>query len=214
WVFRDGVDSIGHAFIIPDGTILASHQNVVLVQDTNKFRAINPEVKNFSGPFGFGLKDKGEWIRAYDSYGRLRLSVRYNDVEPWPVLAGGMGYTLELVDSTGIMNDGNNWMTGCIGGSPGRYYTSDCSGSGIADKSQITDFTVYPNPTTDKIYIIANNIIPIRITLKNLLGETVLYSEEATGQVELSLRQLPAGYYVLTVQKPDGTRQMVQIIKR
>ncbi|TSA33636.1 MAG: hypothetical protein D4R64_13930, partial [Porphyromonadaceae bacterium] len=50
WVFRDGVDSIGHAFIIPDGTILASHQNVVLVQDTNKFRAINPEVKNFSGP--------------------------------------------------------------------------------------------------------------------------------------------------------------------
>ncbi|MFA5816128.1 MAG: T9SS type A sorting domain-containing protein [Bacteroidales bacterium] len=162
----------------------------------------------------FGLKDKGEWIRAYDSSGKLRLSVRYNDIEPWPVLAGGMGYTLELVDSAGIMNDGTNWMTGCIGGSPGRYHTSDCSGSGIADKPQITDVTVYPNPTSDKIHITISGIIPIRVTLKNLLGETVMYSEETTGQTELSLRHLSAGSYILTVHKLDGSRQNLQVIKQ
>ncbi|MCX6226267.1 MAG: hypothetical protein NTV01_16215 [Bacteroidia bacterium] len=48
------------------------------------------------------MKDKGELIRAYDPSGKLRLSVCYNDIEPWPVLGDGMGYTLEMVDSAGI----------------------------------------------------------------------------------------------------------------
>ncbi len=213
WVFKDGVDSIGHAFIIPNGTVLGSRKNIVLAQDTAGFLNVHTGFKNITGPFLFGLKDKGEWIRAYDASGRLRLSVRYNDQEPWPVLAGGMGYTLELVDSTGIMNDGTNWMTGCIGGSPGRYYSSDCSGSSISDLSNLSAITVYPNPTSDKINILSNSPMPMRITLKSLLGETLMYSEETSGNAGLSIRHLPAGSYLLVVQAEGSNRQIFRIIR-
>lgn len=214
WAFKDGVDSIGHAFIIPDGTSLAPHNNFLLIQHISKFLAIHPDIKNLSGPFDFGLKDTGEWIRAYDSTGKLRLSVRYNDIEPWPPLAGGMGYTLELLDSAGMMNDGKNWMTGCFGGSPGRYYSPDCQGSGKSDQSALSDISVYPNPTTDKIFINCDGLKPARFVLKNLLGQTVLCSEAVNGQTEVSLRHLPAGSYLLTIQDEDGINHVIKVIRQ
>lgn len=214
WSFRDGVDSTGHTYLIPSGTILEPGQNIVLVQDNNKFREVNPGTQNFTGSFNFGLKDTGEWIRAYDESGKLRLSVRYNDKEPWPLLAGGFGYTLELVDPSASMNDGSNWMTGCIGGSPGMDHSPDCSGSGIPEISSAADISVYPNPALDKIFIDAKSLIPTGITLKNITGETVLYFDEPAGQSVLSIGSLPAGPYILIFQMRDGTTRVVPLIKQ
>jgi hypothetical protein len=213
WVFRDGVDSTGHAFLIPPGTVLAPKSHIVLVQDTGKFRALNPTISNYIGPFEFGLKNTGEWIRAYDASGKLRLSVRYNDKAPWPILGGGAGYTLELVDSSGLMNDGLNWMTGCLGGSPGQYYTSDCSAMGVIENALGT-LKVYPNPTTDKLNIDESGPFPYRIVLQNLLGQVVISVNNAYGSLELSLQQLPAGPYTLTLFRDDGSKEVVKVMKQ
>lgn len=213
WVFKDGVDSTGHAFMISDGTILEPDHHLVLVQDTGKFLNLSKHSIRIAGPFEFGLKDKGEWIRAYDASGMLSLSVRYNETSPWPVLSGGLGYTLELVDPDGIMNDGTNWMTGCLGGSPGVYYTPDCQGLGIEDMVKPADIKVYPNPATDEIHVSINGISTVTVVLKNLLGETVLLNHDVTAPFAFSLRHLPAGPYFLTVQMADGERRSIKVIK-
>jgi hypothetical protein len=213
WVFKDGIDSTGHAFLIPPGSSLKPGENIVLAQDTVKFRSVNPTIRNFTGPFEFGLNNQGEWVRAYDASGRLRLSVRYNDREPWPVLAAGRGYTLELRDSMAVVNDGTSWMTGCYGGSPGRYFNPGCPGSGMDDRPEFQSVIVYPNPTSDKIHIDAG-ILPVRLVLKNLLGESIVSLGNAVGPTELSLGSLPAGSYFLTVQWEDGNRRVVRVVRQ
>ncbi len=214
WVFEDGVDSTGHSFRIPDGTQLKPHENIVLVQDVNKFRSINPGVLNFSGPFVFGLKDTGEWIRAYGSNGKLRLSVRYRDSEPWPVSAASGGYTFELMDSLGIMNDGYNWFAGCVGGSPGRYYNSNCSSDVITDPVGNFEILAYPNPTNDKVWIRFSNASLVSLNLKNMLGETVLSSTESSSPALLNIGHLPAGIYILTAMTEDGNMQVIRLVKQ
>ena len=213
WIFKDETDRTGHSYTIPNGTMLAPHGNRVLAQDTAKFRDWNPGFSDLLGPFLFGLKDKGEWIRAYDASGVLRLSVRYNNTEPWPTLAGGMGYTLELVDSLDVMNDGSNWMTGCIGGSPGRYYSVDCSGSGILENHQTDDVSVYPNPAIDIITVTSTGSEPVRVILKNQYGETVLFSDNPAAISEISIKHLPAGSYILIVQLLDGKERIMKVVK-
>jgi hypothetical protein len=213
WVFEDGVDSTGHSFRIPDGTQLRPHENFVVVQDVNKFRAINPGVINFAGPFVFGLKDTGEWIRAYGSNGKLRLSVRFRDTDPWPVMAASGGYTFELRDSLGIMNDGNTWFAGCPGGSPGRYYNSNCSAAVITDLAEKFEILAYPNPANDKVWLKFGETYRVNITLKNMLGETVLESIETGSPVVLNIGHLPAGIYILTATAESGEIEVIRLVK-
>jgi hypothetical protein len=113
--FMDDKDSLTHEFYIPNGTILAPQQNMVLAQDLTSFKSFHPDIPNVLGPFNFSLSNGGEWIRMYDKSEKIRLSVRYNDKSPWPKKADGDGFTLELIDSTGLMNDGRNWFAGCYG---------------------------------------------------------------------------------------------------
>lgn len=57
--------------------------------------------------------------------------------------------------------------------------------------------TVYPNPTTDGIYIEYNQVIPAYYNLFNIRGERVLSGE--TNRNYINLSQLPEGEYILKV---------------
>lgn len=112
-----------NVYVIPANTILAPQGRWVIAEDLVLFPALHPNVTNFSGPLGFGLGNKTDMVRLFDTQNQLLLSVTYYDSIPWPQGPDGEGRTLELLDPAGNLNDPANWFDGCIGGSPGAPYT-------------------------------------------------------------------------------------------
>ena len=73
--------------------------------------------------------------------------------------------------------------------------------------------TVYPNPTTDKLYIKGDGQVVYTIEIINMLGAVVLREETSNGVV--SLASLEAGIYMLHVYGSDGQVYLVsKIIKQ
>lgn len=122
WKVRDENDY--NQFELPVGTEIPAGGYLVLAEDLGKFSSRYPSVNNVIGPLGFSLNNGGESIRLFDYSENLLITINYQDISPWPVQADGGGYTCELLDPLGDLNDGNNWFAGCMGGSPGTGYTN------------------------------------------------------------------------------------------
>jgi len=211
WKFMD--DSIGllHEYLIADGTILESASNHVLVQHSSMFNTVYPDVANYQGPFNFNLSEGGEWIRMYDAAGILVLSVNYKDTYPWPLAADGGSYTLELVDSLGLMNSGFNWEYICPGGSPGEYATS-CADTTVAiNDYALQDFSLSPNPASNLVNI--SFTIPyaefVTITIVAIDGsesKTLFSGWIAEGKFSryFSIENNSAGIYLINITSKQG----------
>ena len=196
WVFMDDSTGPDHAYELPQNVILKPHSNRVLAADLAKFSALNPGVENLSGPVQFKLSGGGEWIRMYNAEGRLKLSMTYDDDPPWPKEADGFGYTLEIIDSAGNPDDGNNWTSICEGGSPGKYPGSECRNL-VGPSGNITAW-FYPNPATGNATLKLESIkdLVITITLYNSQGiylSTVFQGDLKTGIHDLNINT--SGFY-------------------
>ena len=210
----DASDSVGHEYIIPNGTQLAPNAQIVLVQDMTGFSAFYPAITNKIGPFPFALGNGGEWIRMYDDTEKLRLSVRYNDKAPWPLLADGKGYTLELHDSTGLMNDGNNWFSGCFGGSPGEHFSLPCKSVDIEPADIKSATMVYPNPFTDEITIDFGTEQQVLIRVYQFTGQLVYSVSDNERLAKINFTNLPSGIYLLNVIYPNNSQETIRVIKQ
>lgn len=211
WKFMDDSIGVDHEFSIADGTILESATNHVLVQTISPFNTVYPDVTNYQGPFNFNLNENGEWIRMYDASGILVLSVNYNDVYPWPLAADGGNYTLELIDSLGLMNSGFNWEYICAGGSPGKY-ASPCADTTVAvEDISLLDFNVSPNPASTMVnvaFAIPNNEC-ISITIASVDGSMsrTLFDgciQEGNFSRYFTIDDLSAGIYIITISDTKG----------
>ena len=117
WEFHGDND----VFIIPENTVLLSNEYIVLCENSSFFTEVFPNVSNFIGNLGFGLKGGGELIRLFDSDGLIVDEVEYDDIFPWPVAPDGQGPTLELIDPLSDNALGNNWeASNGNGGTPGE----------------------------------------------------------------------------------------------
>jgi hypothetical protein len=212
WKLMDDSTGIEHEFIIGDGTVVNSGNHLVLAQQTDDFSSIYPDVTNVTGPYNFDLNDNGEWIRMYDANGILVLSVQYDDFSPWPLAADGGNYTLELVDSMGLMNSGLNWQQICPGGSPGAYPSTPCEDE-IAIESIETNlaFSISPNPTTQFVVLTSafeNNTNAI-IQLIGLDGSIVQNLYQGTlplGELNkvFDVSAVKAGIYFVQIVTENG----------
>ncbi len=113
---------IANAYKIPSGTMIKAKDYLVFSSDVDKFKLRNPLVKNFIGPTGFDLSNKGESINLLDRTSKSVLSMSYADSLDWPCAADGLGRTLELKSEGSDPNKADSWFDGCIGGSPGTAY--------------------------------------------------------------------------------------------
>ena len=108
-------------FIIPENTILLPNQYIVLCENSNLFSEIFPNISNFIGNLGFGLKGSGELLRLFDSDDLMVDEVEYDDISPWPETPDGQGPTLELIDSLSDNALGGSWgASNSNGGTPGE----------------------------------------------------------------------------------------------
>ncbi|MFC1561202.1 lamin tail domain-containing protein, partial [Candidatus Latescibacterota bacterium] len=118
WVFKDGDDA--HIFIIPDNTVIAAGDYLVLCRDDSLFHAAFPEVDNYIANFNFGLSNAGETVRLFNSQGAIVDSLTYDDEAPWPVEPDGNGPTLALRNPSFDNAVPENWTSSIIQGTPGK----------------------------------------------------------------------------------------------
>ncbi|MEN9340437.1 MAG: hypothetical protein RIQ62_1749 [Bacteroidota bacterium] len=107
--------------VLPNNTILAAGQRLVVYEDSLKFATQFPTVTNKIGPLCFKLSDGGQKLLLRDKDSKIIFSVDFADT--WQCSTDGNGRTLQLVSSTSIPNNAASWFAGCIGGSPGVAYT-------------------------------------------------------------------------------------------
>ena len=199
WSISDG--GITGGYIIPSGTVILPHGYLVLAKDLTLFSAIHPLVTNFSGPTGLALGAQ-DGIILYDETGIAQFSANYLNSAPWTTEPDGNGKTLELLSSTGFMNESTNWIAGCPDGSPGKAYDSNC-GLSIPELSS-SNLSLYPNPTKDIVYISVSeeSIINVYSSIGELLF-TKLYAE---GNQEIDLSSYTSGSYYIEM---NNKRSMV-----
>jgi len=74
----------------------------------------------------------------------------------------------------------------------------------------------YPNPATDKLFISVNGIAPhgLTATLTTITGKELLQKALSENNNELTIQQLPAGMYFLTLRDANGNKWVEKITKR
>jgi len=216
WIFRDSDDA--HSFEIPEATVINAGSYLVIFSDPEKFSDRFPDVSNKAGPFDFGLSGSGEVIRLYGSTGNIYLSVVYSNLPSWPQGAAGNGYTLEILDESGIFCDGDNWINGCLEGSPGVGFVPPC-GNYIQENTSLKTISVLPNPTNGKFRLNTSNLKPgnYMFTCANATGRIIFSRTETitdgTAFPEFTLEGLPEGIYFILVIS-GNEKYSVKIVKQ
>ncbi|MBL9176238.1 MAG: lamin tail domain-containing protein [Verrucomicrobiales bacterium] len=111
---------IGYTFA--GGEVLGAGERIVVARQRSKFQArYGTGVRLAEGTFSGGFSADGERVTLMDSGGGTQFDFTYSPSGDWPSRPGGLGSTLEPVDSTGNLNDPANWRASSEWlGSPGR----------------------------------------------------------------------------------------------
>ena len=191
-------------YTIPSGTIIEPDSFLVFAKDIGLFQLIHPTVTNVVGPIGVAYGGT-DIIRMYDETDVLQLSVAYSNSPNWPQEPNGLGTTLELVSASGIMNDADNWFSGCPNGSPGREFLPGC-GVGLSSLDEVL-FTIAPNPGSDQVFISSEEMGEIKLI--DLNGQILLSQEKTTEKTQLDVNHLKAGLYF--IQLNGATAQFIKL---
>ncbi|MDG1440813.1 MAG: DUF4465 domain-containing protein [Flavobacteriales bacterium] len=84
------------------------------------------------------------------------------------------------------------------------YFCIDNVGNYPLSNNHISeyDLEIYPNPSSEFLFIKTNNEINYSVTLFNILGEEILEKQMNTKQLNIS--NLPNGQYILKFESKDG----------
>lgn len=194
WIFKDDADQ--HQYSIPVGTVIPANGYLVLASDITAFKSIHPTVTNVIGSFNFDFSNGGEMLRLFDYNNVLHRSVLYDDIAPWPLEADGNGYTLEIINQSGDLNDGNNWMKGCLNGSPGRAFSLP-----VATASAQGNTTICPG----------SNVI---LNANNLASSTYQWfknNSSISGATSLNYSATDSGSYTVSITNSGCTNTSASI---
>ncbi|MCD6354764.1 MAG: lamin tail domain-containing protein, partial [Prolixibacteraceae bacterium] len=173
---------------IQPGAGLVLTNDTVLFKEAYRFNACDQYHKK--------LSNSGETILLKNGLNQVVDSVTYSDTIPWPVVADGDGYSLELSDVSLDNALASSWIASeKIDGSP---YNSETK---LALNAKI-----YPNPFFDVVSVTLDN--PglsnenFIIEVFNLMGSRVksITSESYNSVIRINLGDLMPGLYLLRVK--------------
>jgi len=127
-IYNDGERSVSLREIQISGAIeyvfpenapdLPPGEFIILAESISRFNARYPDVRVYDEYTG-SLSNSAGNVLMVDPEGNVFWEGEYSDEHPWPVLADGLGYSLNLEpDESPRLT--RNWYTGGFGGTPGR----------------------------------------------------------------------------------------------
>lgn len=199
WLVMDANDN--NRFIFPEGMILNAEEYLVLVQTETAFRQIHPDVYNFLPDLGFGLSNSGDLIRIFDGKMNVQDIVEYDDIDPWPIPPDGFGPTLELVYPDLDNALASSWKASSIDyGTPGKENTVY---NFLEEFSDNSDLVLYPNPSSEYIYIkgLENETGQVVLNIYNISGVCVFSERQdnVSGSFHIDLSGISKGIYILQI---------------
>jgi len=223
WKFSDS--KVDHIYNFPSGTILAADQYLVLVENDSAFSSRFTNVMNYIGEMDFGLSGTGEFIKLEDEENQLIDSLTYDDLSPWPAIAGGFGATLELIDPSSDNSLAVNWQASAGNGSPGQTNSVvstllETENGKIPEKFLL--FQNYPNPfnSATKIRFQLDKNYNVSFKIFDINGKTikkVLDKNYDAGEYSYSFKltdKLASGVYFYQILLDDvvaSTKIMILI---
>jgi hypothetical protein len=188
---------LGITYQFPDNTRLAGRQAILLCSDSLLFSEYY-QVTPF-GQYMRKLDNKSENLVLADAWGNIIDQVHYSDSEPWPTEADGYGPFLQLKNLDSDNSLAENWTT-----------SNDLIG--VKDIVANQGFAVYPNPTSDKIYVVLAET-PVHCQILSLTGNVVAETTVSSTWFGLDLSHLPSGVYLIKVQMADGKLNYKKLVK-
>ncbi len=176
WIFKDS--NYANRFEIPENTIIAANDYLVLCNNDSLFSEAFPEVDNYIGNLGFNLSNAGELIRLINDQGDIVDSLTYDDNDPWPEEPDGTGATLALLNPARDNAFHFNWVSSLNHGTPGEINDVFTSVDETTQLDVPTVFSLrqnYPNPfnPTTVIEFSIPETGHINLTIYNIMGQKV-----------------------------------------
>jgi hypothetical protein len=182
---------LGIGYQFPANATLDAGKRLILAGNSAKFS----QFYGFSpfGEFSRELSNKSEKIVLADAFGNVIDSVRYSDTIPWPALADGNGYFLQLTNLKS-----NNAL-------PESWTAATDIMTGAPSVSKENHLVVYPNPARNQITIETENMIIETWSVSNLSGRVFKYSgTETESPFSISIADLSPGIYLLKIKTRDN----------
>ena len=202
FVFTKGIE-----YTFQPGSNLLSGTGIVLTNDTSLFRIVYG-FKAY-GQYSKRLNNGGEKLILENAYKQIIDSLSYSDTIPWPVLADGEGYSLELINPKADNSVSSNWKVSEIkDGTPFEPQIKPLSQTAL-----------YPNPFTDMVSIEIGNPDLIYKTfvvdVYNLFGIKVKSIEKTTDNLKIEIRthDLSQGVYIFQIRTRDKSDFVTQKFK-
>jgi len=190
---------LGVSYQFPQNATIAAGESLYLVGDATTFQnkyGIIP-----FDTFTRDLSNKSQNLVLSDAFGNLIDQVEYSDKEPWPESADGDGFYLELIDVNLDNSLAINWVA----------TSSEVLSANGYDNSDV-NFTVYPNPTKEKLFINSEQTIQ-KIVIFNLLGQQIRTFKVNFKSGEINISKLNKGMYFLNLKLINGGSISTKIFK-
>jgi len=96
--------------------------------------------------------------------------------------------------------------------SPNVYFTTECSSTGI-EETNLSELTIYPNPTKDILTIETDNLDPYSIKITTLNGQQILIGMMEGTHHQLDLSTFQKGVYFITIRSDDfvATKKIIKL---
>lgn len=190
--------STGFTYQFRSGERLSAGERIVLANDLETYQVKFRETAY--DEFSRNLSNSGDELVLLTAYGEIIDEVIYDDKSPWPELADGEGYYLQLNDLNADNNDPANW-------------------SAVADPVVITSITevmanglsISPNPSRDKFNVKSNELI-MKLQVTDIRGRVVATYNYPEKRYSLDLSGFPEGMYFVKADV-NMTSTTIRIIK-
>ena len=187
------------------GTLIFPGSTVVVAKDISNFTdGTFPLFQWTSGK----LRNEGEVIYLFDANGLMIDFVRYNNHLPWPEGDMLLGKSLELVSSLLDNHFATSWKPSeNVGGTPGEVDGS--TGTTLVENN--LHFAFYPNPVSDELHVVGELHGDETYRLMGIDGMM-----KHSGRLEevINLRDLPGGFYILSVENTFGVESFSVVVHR